>query len=259
MPKKILITGSSGMIGSYIYNELKSKHHLTGVDIIESSTVDIVISDLTDILGLLKETDFDIVFNLAALTDTKKTHLNYDDVNCHQIATVRKAWKDIYIVQASTMLADLDYFSNLDENTLSYGRSKLLCEEAIKNSDNTLIVRFPMVYSNNMNRYHSIKFKVFALLFTFLTADFTSTKKSMLSVDKILDKFELAIVSRETGMQYWTDGFLQSIEDLSFFVAKKRPIVRRIKVPTKLLIMLTSVVPPLKKMLLNSSLEYDFR
>ena len=259
MPKNILITGSSGIIGSFLYNKLKFKHQLTGVDIVDSSTVDTVISELTDILDLFEESDFDIVFNLAALTDTKKTHLNYDDVNCHQIAKIRKAWKDIYIVQASTMLADLDYFSTLDENTLRYGRSKYLCEEAIKNSDNTLIVRFPMVYSNNMNKYHTIKFEVFALLFTFFTSDFTSTKKSMLSVDKILDNFELAIMNREIGMHYWTDDFLQSIEDLSFFVAKKRPIVSRAKIPTKLLMMSTSVLPPLKRMFLNSSLKYDFR
>lgn len=259
MAKRILITGSAGMIGSYIYRELERKHAVVGVDILAAPTVDFVIDKLTDIISKFEESDFDVLFNLAAITDTKNPSLNYDDVNFYQVDALRKEWKDIYFVQSSTMLADVDQFSSLDSTTLRYGRSKLLCEEALLKHKNTLVVRFPMVYSDQMRGYHQVKFDIFSIFFRLFTSDFTSAKKSMLSVEKIRDEFESVIREERKGLHYWTDDFLLSMEDLSFLLTNRRPLSRRLKVSASLLLACTMLCPPLKKMFLNSSLEYDFR
>lgn len=259
MIKRILITGSAGMIGSYLYRELEQKYQVVGVDVLDAPTVDLVIDKLADITGQFDESDFDVLFNLGAITGTKDRSLDYDDVNFHQVVTLRNAWKNIYFVQASTMLADLDRFSSLDTTTLRYGRSKLLCEEALLREKNTFVVRFPMVYSDQMNRYHSVKFGIFSILFKFLTSDFTAAKKSMLSVEKIRDEFDSVIGQEREGLQYWTDDFLLSIEDLSFLLTNRKPLSRRFNVPSPVLLFFTTICPPLKKMFLNSSLEYDFR
>ena len=64
---RILITGSSGFLGSNLYNYLKKEFNVFGIDIIKSQTCDYVY-DLTKVSQKLQDIikDSDLVIHLAS-------------------------------------------------------------------------------------------------------------------------------------------------------------------------------------------------
>lgn len=77
---RVLITGSSGMIGRHLSYYLKDKGYDVITTDIFGSEVDGDISDKDFVFSKLTQLDFDSVVHLAAITDIKKTIL--DPYNC---------------------------------------------------------------------------------------------------------------------------------------------------------------------------------
>ncbi len=84
---KILITGSSGLIGGFIYSHLNSNHSLLGIDIINSETTDKLV-DITDkdcLKNILDEFEPDMVIHVAAQKDLIQCEENKAETWCSNV------------------------------------------------------------------------------------------------------------------------------------------------------------------------------
>ena len=153
---KILITGSSGMLGHDLIEVLKDKHDLI---LSTSKTLDITDKDKT--IEFIRENKPDIVINSAAYTDVDGCETNRElaySVNGEGVRNlaIGCAEVDCPLVQIST-----DYVFNgkndrpwVEDDEIGpisvYGKSKLEGEEAIlKILDKYFIVRTAWLYGIN--------------------------------------------------------------------------------------------------------------
>ena len=153
---KILITGSSGMLGHDLTEVLKDKHELI---LTTSKTLDI--TDKNGVIDFIYENNPDIVINSAAYTDVDGCETNQElaySVNGEGVKNLAIACNEIGcpLVQIST-----DYVFNgknerpwVEEDEVDpisvYGKSKLKAEEAILEIlDKYFIVRTAWLYGIN--------------------------------------------------------------------------------------------------------------
>ena len=258
---KVIVTGSSGFIAGKVIPFLTSKgHDVLGVDLKAGPLTDHIIEILSDVGKLDSTYQPDLIINLAAQTDTTQQS-NFIDANFYQVVSLRKCFPDVYFVQASTMLADTEYYQYSDINSIRYGASKLITEQYFRSDPLFLSVRFPMVYSQEgMNHYHLKKYKKYCTVFKFLKSDVFMVKKSMLDASMIAPKILSMVEQRRSGMVYLCDEFLTSTDDLAFAIARKKPSIFRFKIPVFLI---NALLPLLgegyRRQLHNASTEYDFR
>lgn len=80
MPKKVLITGSSGQLGRSVFNQLNSKYDLIQTDIVNPNNIKnfdfLDISNKDQIKTIILKYNPDIFVNLAAYTDVDGCELN---------------------------------------------------------------------------------------------------------------------------------------------------------------------------------------
>lgn len=257
---KILITGSSGFIGGNLVPMLQLLGCETiGVDVRPGKNTDYVIKKLIDIPQMFSENDFDFLINLAAETDTVNS-VDYLSLNYEEVLNLRKEWSEIYFVQASSMLANLEYFKRMDFNTFKYAVSKRLVEERFAFDERFLSMRFPMVYGlNGMSNYHTKKFRFFATVFRFFKVKQVSYKKSMLNVELLGARILAFYDARASGVHYVCDPELKSIEELAFYLTGQGPNQFRIVIPDFIIRVISALIPKIKRLVDNSQLRYDFR
>ena len=153
---KILITGSSGMLGHDLIEVLKDKHDLI---LLTSKTLDITDKDKT--IEFIRENKPDIVINSAAYTDVDGCETNRElaySVNGEGVRNlaIGCAEVDCPLVQISTDYvfngkSDRPWAEDDEIGPISiYGKSKLEGEEAIlKILDKYFIVRTAWLYGIN--------------------------------------------------------------------------------------------------------------
>lgn len=155
MSLRILVTGSSGFIGSRLVKRLRQDHiPVIGVDIKKAPTTDFILdlsdTSKSDFLGsLMKDQDITHVIHLAALIrvdEGEKEPLEYWNANVKGTYTVLKAMnmiehqpKLIFASSAAVYSSEKDNFkldtsSPLGPSTV-YGRSKLEAEKLIRGWD----------------------------------------------------------------------------------------------------------------------------
>ncbi|MCF6296410.1 MAG: SDR family oxidoreductase [Flavobacteriaceae bacterium] len=156
--KKIIITGSSGMLGKDIYSILsnKNKFQLLGIDKIESTQLpfkDQFIGNLTDsdfLLNTLNKVNPDIIIHCAAIVnlqicETNKSLANSVHVESTKIMANFNSAKTKLIYVSTDSVFDGrkgNYLETDKPNPLNYyAHSKLLGEEAAKKNPNHLIIR----------------------------------------------------------------------------------------------------------------------
>ena len=83
MRKKILILGSSGMIGSYLSNYLKKKYQVIYFDIVNSKKQDLRIKNNKELINKVKKSDFIyfLAFDVGGSTYLKKYQNTSDFIN----------------------------------------------------------------------------------------------------------------------------------------------------------------------------------
>jgi len=147
----ILITGSSGYVGSSFINTFKEKYNFVNFSLLHDNIDELQIEDI------------DTVLHCAALVHQKTVYdyEKYDDVNVKYPVTLAKKAKEAGVKQfifISTIAVYGEGNETIDENTecnplTPYGKSKLVAERELEElSDQNFIVsiiRPPMVYGKD--------------------------------------------------------------------------------------------------------------
>ena len=163
--QKVLITGSSGMLGRDVVKALASRkmYRLFGVDkfpyrsmadIIDQKQIDI--SDLTQLKVIINQINPDIIIHLAAIVNLKtcENHFNYARF-LHVDATrllARQNCKIVYISTDSVFNGERGIYSeqSVPDPLNNYAITKLLGEYAVSaNNKNHLIIRTNIFGFNN--------------------------------------------------------------------------------------------------------------
>jgi GlcNAc-P-P-Und epimerase len=152
MHKRILITGSSGLIGRWVVNQLKKEaYQVIGLDkdppSLSTGLDEYIICDILDLTALISEfqrVSPDALIHLAARTDLNETGningyaANIDGVRniieaVRQTPTIRRV-----IYTSSQLVCRVGYIPHSDKdycpNTL-YGQSKVLTETIVREAD----------------------------------------------------------------------------------------------------------------------------
>lgn len=169
MPKKALVIGGSGFIGSYVSQELNSRgYDVVIADIVKNENltkfhfIHCDISSKQDIKSLFKN-QFEFVFHLAGYASLK------DSVNDPVKTIELNILSTTLILEqcVSTKIKHFIYASSAYASSLKgsfYGISKLTCEKIIEEFNtkynlNYTILRYGSVYSED-NFYNNYLFKL---------------------------------------------------------------------------------------------------
>ena len=182
--KNIVITGTSGFIGSNLVKYYKDNYNVISVDKNKSLNTDNNI-DCAKYEDLKKLTDWskvDFVIDCAARTDLNGNNLRDYDVNFLIIKNFIKLNRkfDFKIIAFSSMLVNKLPINNekidrYNPNTI-YGESKMIYETILKASDsNYIIVRPTSVWGPNFNEPYKFFFE-YVLNGKFFVCDKNITK-----------------------------------------------------------------------------------
>jgi len=159
MSKKILITGSGGLVGSYTYALLKEQGYtVLGIGKTQKDCVDIVcdISDADALTGILNHYVPDQVIHLAALSYVEKCEQEHDMADAHNIVPTRVLVEWCRAHDARMIFASTDYVydgttGNFDEQDEPrplqyYGETKLRGEQMVASLTKYVIARPTVIY-----------------------------------------------------------------------------------------------------------------
>ena len=148
---KVVVTGSSGFIGSNIIKKFKLYNEVIGLDIIEGKQTDILIDCKSSKLEeVLEWSEIDLVIDCAARTDLNgKTLSDYGD-NFRIIERLIGICNqhDVRLIAFSSMLVNRlpvnspINFEFYNPNTV-YGQSKVLYEQTLKEKSRSFIIVRP--------------------------------------------------------------------------------------------------------------------
>ncbi len=217
----ILITGSSGYVGSSFINTFKEKYNFVNFSLLQDNMDELQIEDI------------DTVLHCAALVHQKTAYdyEKYDDVNVkYPIALAKKA-KEAGVKQfvfISTIAVYEEGKEMIDENTecnplTPYGRSKLEAEkqlEELNDKDFTVsIIRPPMVYGKdapgNISSLISLVNKVSILPFGKI-----DNKRSFVYIDNLTYLVNRVIEKKQSGIFLASDDESMSTTKLIELIAK---------------------------------------
>jgi len=169
---KILIAGQNGIIGSFLYNELKEKHEIIGIGkgkFDSSNYFDVDLSDENIVKDFVKSSEkFDVLIFLVGLAHDKGKNQDYpvfEKVNFITLLNLLEALKKENkvpdrIIFSSTISVygekiDKDVYKEEDELSPNspYAKTKILAEQYLKNNfkKKSWILRFSPVYSDKFN------------------------------------------------------------------------------------------------------------
>jgi len=233
---KILLTGSSGFLGSNIYQEISSTHQIFSL----SRNAKDFTFDLSTEVPFFNDTKFDVVIHAAGLAHvaSKKNDL-FQKVNVDGTYNLLKGLELSGIPDKFVFISSVAVYSEMvgaliNENsslkaTDHYGRSKIEAEQLVINwckkyNVTYTIFRLPLVVGKNAPGNLGTMMKGISRGFYFNIGGGTSRKSMVLASD--VGKF--IIKAAEVGGVYnLTDGHHPSFYDLSIRIAnclgKKKP------------------------------------
>ncbi len=210
MKKRVLVTGSSGMLGIDLISLLSQTYDVVGTDVVESKNPacrgkDFIKCDITRkkaAIDTVKKSKADVVLHTAAWTDVdgceldKESAMNVNFEGTHNIALGCKESKAIMFYIGSDFVFDGNKNSPYKEddstNPLNvYGLSKLKGEEAIrKELDRYFIVRTSWLFGKHGENFVDIV------------------------LDKADRKKELKVVMDQFGSPTFTKDFSRALEKM---------------------------------------------
>ena len=220
--KKLLLTGSSGFVGSYFINKYKNKYEIK------------TFSFLKDDINTLNFSNTDLVFHLSALVHQMggASAEEYEKVNVTQTLALAKKTKESgvkHFVFMSTVKVYGEETSNrYSENSVcnpedEYGKSKLKAEiELRKLEDENFkisIIRTPIVYGygvkanikNLINLVNRISILPFAKI---------QNKRSMVYIGNLCHLVDVVIEQQKSGIFLASDDEPLSTSKLIELIAK---------------------------------------
>ena len=155
---KILITGSSGFLGKNLYQRLKKKYKVFGVDINESQFSNYLL-DLTDkekTKNLLKTIKPNIIIHTAALPNVDYCEIHQEEAYNINVKGTKNLIDSLKDQKAKFIFISSDYVydglrGNFNEesptNPLNYyGKTKLEAEQIVRRCKNYLILRPTVIF-----------------------------------------------------------------------------------------------------------------
>ena len=255
---KILLTGSSGFVGSYFVKKYKDKYNIK------------IFSFLSDAIDTLSCNDVDAVFHLSALVHQMggASAKEYERVNVAQTLELAKKAKESgvkHFVFMSTVKVygeetDAKYTENSDCNPEDdYGKSKLKAEIELQKLENenfkVSIVRTPIVYGfgvkANIKSLINLVNKVPILPFGNI-----QNKRSMVYIGNLCHLLDEIIIQEKSGVFLCADDEPLSTSRLCELIAKNLDKkVYLLKIP--FFETLLKIVKPSFRKRLFGSLEVD--
>jgi len=217
---KILVTGSSGMLGIDLTLLLRRTYDVIGIDIVKSNNPDcgaedFIMCDITDrqaVVDTIKKSNADIVLHTAAWTDVDGCELDKENAmkinaeGTHNIALGCKEINATMFYISSDFVFDgtkkEPYIEEDESNPLNiYGLSKLKGEESVqKEFGRYFIVRTSWLFGKNGENFVDI------------------------ILDKAERKKELRIVMDQFGSPTFTKDLSAALEKLISFSLKDKAL-----------------------------------
>ncbi len=208
---KILITGSSGFVGSYFIKKYKKKYDIK------------TFSFLKDDFNFLNCSEIDVVFHLSALVHQMggASSNEYEKINVTQTLALAKKAKESgvkhFIFMSTVKVYGEETNGKYTENTIcnpedDYGKSKLKAEKELKNLETddfkVSIIRTPIVYG------YGVKANIKALI--------NLTHKSpVLPFGKITNKRSMVYIGNLCNL---VDEIIQREKSGIFLAADDKPL-----------------------------------
>src|SRR3989338_4484066 len=154
---KILITGSAGFVGKFIFNYLKSENQVYGISrrSSETTTHSFDISNI-DISSILNEIAPDVIIHSAALTNVDYSEEHQDEAWKNNVFGTENLVKwckenDKKMIYISTDYVYSGEKNNYDEYSETnqvnyYGKTKLEAENLVKKLNNWVILRSTVIF-----------------------------------------------------------------------------------------------------------------
>lgn len=154
MNKKILITGASGYVGSYVYRSLCKSHDVVGTYNLTKLFDELQQVDITDsrqVRNIIDETNPDIIIHILLAADVHSKTCENDPLNAQAlnvdatkyIADIAKE-KGIRVIYLST-------FACYSPSNV-YGKTKFEAEKIIQTLDSYVILRASLIVGTSPNR-----------------------------------------------------------------------------------------------------------
>lgn len=156
---KIIITGSAGFVGKYIFNSLKNKHEIYGISRRQSSTTthshDITRESISEVLD---EISPDIIIHTAALTSVDYCENHHEETYAANVTGTKnlvqwahnKKIKFIFISTDAVYAGDAEtkpYDEYSSTNPVNYyGETKLEAEKIVSELPNSAILRPTFIF-----------------------------------------------------------------------------------------------------------------
>ncbi len=218
---KILLTGSSGYLGSAFINQYKNKYPFEKFSLLNQKIEDI------------KFDNIDVVLHCAALVHQKIEHSyeKYHEINVGYPLKLAKLAKENGVKQfvfISTIAVYGEDVEKLDENTscnpiTPYGKSKLEAEkELLKLSDDSFIVsiiRPPMIYGKNAPGNIDSLVKLVKKV-PIIPLGKIPNKRSFISIQNLCYMIDEIIIQRQNGIFLASDDKPLSTSMLIKLIAK---------------------------------------
>lgn len=239
---KVLITGSSGFIGSALYGRLKSDFQVTGLS--RGKTADLKYDLLNENLVL---PDFDFIIHAAGLAhvmvnDTTGMYQGNVTATKNLLQALNPSGIKGFVFCSTVAVYGKQWGLNIDESvdpqpTDAYGKSKLEAEQLIVEWCTThgipcLILRLPLVVApnapGNIGRLtDSLRRGRFFLV------QRNQSKRSMVLLDDLVEFIHLQTKNgfRTSGIYNLTDGNGVGFNDFVFSVCSDKGFKRPIMIP----------------------------
>jgi len=225
----ILLTGSTGFLGKYIYDHLKDDYSIYTINRLSGN----FICDLTIEVPKVNKY-FDIVIHSAGLAHYdlkgKNEYENFLNSNINITSNLLSSLifkPKAFIFISSVSVYGLEYGINVSENAPllakdPYGLSKIHSEKLIQdwcklNNINCIILRLPLIVGRKPKG--NLKKMIDAIKFGyFFQINFGKAKKSMVLAEDVANS--ILILSEYPGIYNLTDGYHPSVNEITYLYSK---------------------------------------
>ncbi|MBQ0140959.1 MAG: SDR family oxidoreductase [Kurthia sp.] len=209
---KVLILGSTGMLGKELLNLFESEgHEVKGVARTDSDYNLDALKQLDELKSIIAQEQYDVVINTIAIINLKYCEENPGEaylINAFIAGELAKLCDSLnkYFIQISTdhyyLGNELQLHSEMDKITLlnEYAKTKYLGEVLTLNYANTLVVRTNIVGFRNRGKHTFVEWVIDSLVHDKEIIGYTNMFTSSIDVVSFSKILLELVVNNETGL-----------------------------------------------------------